>query len=350
MLHSIWRALSRGVYFIVWLAVAVLAVYPVLLWAQPEPPFRDFKARAVIEYNGVSVTIEGSLRCTRSLTWVPFGDLSIPPHGGNSYSWSDVGIGQRLADGSAVIVALHPPCHSPTHIEPFSYPDGTYPVVYWLDKADRPDRVEAYFDRSGYESPHAKLKLKHMEMTYTGRSVLPRFRATEAVRAVPWASQELDVRRDRAKFVAYLAITEPELDWSKRPRTVEILSKQASWRRFSKGNDRTAYEAVRRSPVSEFYLTCREFAENLRQKWCDAIRKALTVEVRGGRFILPKGRSTTGMAVFARDRRAAGQPVPFDLFGRQENINDLNNSIAPELFFEPDQRLLVGLKRYLLIW
>jgi hypothetical protein len=213
-----------------WLGVLGLAYWG-LLWAQPEPPFRDFAARAEIEYGGAPVTIEGTLRCTRSLTWLPFG-VPIPGHGGNSYSWSDVGIARRMADGSAVIVALHPPCHTPSRVEPFSYPDGAYPVVYWLDKADRPDRVEAYFDRSGYESGSARLKLKRVEMTYAGRSAMPRLAATNGVRAVPWTSQALEVRRDQANFVAYQAIVVPEQRWRTRSAAVEVLSRQETWRRF----------------------------------------------------------------------------------------------------------------------
>src|SRR5262245_41408834 len=203
------RSLPR---FVRWLGLLPF-LYVGLLWVQPEPPYQDFKARAEIEYNGVPITVEGFVRCTRSLPWVPFGLVGPPPHGGNSYDWSDVGIAKRLADGSGIVVALHPPCHVPSRVEAFSYPDATYPVVYWLDKADRPNRVEAYFDQSGYESAGAKLKLKHVEITYVGRSILPRLGTLEAVRAVPWVSQGLEVRRDRVQFAAYLAVLVPEEQW-----------------------------------------------------------------------------------------------------------------------------------------
>ena len=164
------------------------------------------------------------------------------------------GIAQQLADGSAVVVALHP-CHTPSRLEPFSYPDGTYPVVYWLDKADRPNRIEAYFDRSGYEAGSARLKLKHVEISYVGRSMMPRLGATQTVRAVPWTSRDLEVRRDRANFVAYLAVTISQEQWRKRAAAVEMLSTQETWRRFSDSDaDRAAYQAVAGFAGGEFFL------------------------------------------------------------------------------------------------
>jgi len=342
------RSLPRSVR---WLGLLGLA-YVGLLWVQPEPPFRDFRARADIECNGAPITIEGPLRCTRSLAWLPFGFPSIPPHGGNSYEWSDVGIAQRLADGSAVVVALHPPCHVPSRLEPFSYPDGIYPVVYWLDKADRPDRIEAYFDQSGYEAVSARLKLKHVEITYVGRSVMPRLGATETVRAVPWTSQDLQVRRDRSSFVAYLAIVVPEAQWRKRASAVEILSKQETWRRFSDRDvDRTAHEAVTAFPGGEFPLTCREFRDwySLQLPNCDAIRNALTLDAQDGRFTLRKGSSTRGMAIFVRrEQQVLGQPriTRFDLAGHEEQIVGFSRAV----FFDPEQRELISLKEHLLSW
>jgi hypothetical protein len=245
-----------------------------------------------------------------------------------------------MADGSAVVVALHPPCHAPQRVEAFSYPDGTYPVVYWLDKADRSDRIEAYFDRSGYEAPGARLKLKHVEITYVGRSILPRLGATETVRAVPWASQELKVRRDRFDFVAYLAVVIPEAQWAKRAGAADILSKQATWRRFSEGDpERAAYRAVAGILVSEFPLTCREFRDGYSRRLphCDAIRSALTLDAQDGRFILRKGASTTGLAIFARrEPQVLGKPrrTRFDLAGHEEQVV----SFARTVFFDPERR------------
>jgi hypothetical protein len=342
------KVLSRSVR---WLALLGLA-YVGILWVQPEPPFRDFKARADIEYDGRTITIEGPLRCTRSLPWVPFGLVGPPPHGGNSYDWSDVGIGRQLADGSAVVVALHPPCHTPSRIDAFSYPNGTYPVVYWLDKADRPDRVEAYFDRSGYEAAGARLKLKHVEMTYVGRSILPRLGATETVRAVPWTSRDLEVRRDRFNFVAYFAVVVREAQWAKRAAAAEILSRHATWRRFSeKDADRAAYQAVSGFFGSEFSLTCREFRDGYSRQLrnCDAIRGALTLDAQDGRFTLRKGASTTGIAVFVRrEQQVRGQPrtTRFDLAGHEEQVVGFSRPV----FFDPERRALISLREQLLSW
>ena len=167
-----------------WLAVLGLA-YAGLLWAQPEPPFRDFTARAEVRIQRHAPRHRGAA-ALHALAHLAALWHAVPgPHSGNSYAWSDVGIAARMADGSAVVVTLHPPCHAPSRIEPYAYPDGAYPVVYWLDKADRPERVEAYFDRSGYESAGARVKLKRVEMAFAGPSAMPRLRATSTERAVP---------------------------------------------------------------------------------------------------------------------------------------------------------------------
>jgi hypothetical protein len=344
MLGSIPRSVRR----IGWLAVLALA-YVGLLWVQPEPPFHDFKARAELEYNGATITIEGPIRCSRSLLWLPFGMPSMPGHGGgNAYRQADVGIAQKMQDGSAVVVALYPPCAAPSRLEPFFYPDGSYPVVYWLDNAHRPNRVEAYFDRSGYKAPSARVKLKQVEMAYVGRSIMPRLGTTETVRAVPWTSQNLDVQRDRVNFVAYLAAIVPEEEWRKRPGAVDILSKQESWRRFSpRDGDKTANQVVT-FPVGNFYLNCREFRDWLPS--CRDIQHAFTIDAEAGRFILRRDRPTTGIAVFTRrEQQPLGQPriTLFDLAGHEER---LVGDASYDVFYDPVQRVLTSLKEHFLHW
>jgi len=184
--------------------VAVVGMVAYGMYYLEDPTKGEFLRNLVFDERAYEVTVdlvvEGEpLTITRTINCVPFlsgVELKIR----QSWKASLESFGERLASGSAVIVAAPPLCGVAEisfgeNSKSLPIPDEYRPLIRWVDNPDHPTVIEDYIARGYFELPNARLR-------YQGMSA----------RAVPYQSSAMEFE---------------ELDWFSAGRS-SALNQSAS--------------------------------------------------------------------------------------------------------------------------
>ena len=186
-------------------------------WA---PGYQWYSVRADFEVAGKPVSLGGIVECERSTPF--FFPYMIGP---NAIETGPKTFAAELETGGVLMISPPSACgRSKSSVEE-AFPEGWYPLVYWIDDPDRPQRGEVYFSQTYYRQPDARVRLLGFEAKYigTGPSLLLR---PEGYRTrmglwfeVPWL-----VNRQPPGLRGYVITIAEEDLWSPVPGLRKALS------------------------------------------------------------------------------------------------------------------------------
>lgn len=150
----------------VWIAGEVIAGYLGL-----PPAYHWTSVVAEFDVNGQRVDVGGIAECERH-----FGSLLerfVPTERRLPWKTRSFAYATGLDDGSVLLIRPPVPCGRWNRPLTDYLPDDFYPLVYWLDDAEAPSRMEVYFSKQYYERPDARIRLIDFRVRRLGIGFTP---------------------------------------------------------------------------------------------------------------------------------------------------------------------------------
>jgi len=286
---------------VVWLFLAVVGIYwyfgagEVYLGFSDKPRFHWYSIRADFEVAGKPVSVGGVIECARKAPDLP--PFNVHFGRGNPYDPSNEAFAAPLETGGVLMIAPPQTCGHPHASIDVDFPEGYYPLVYWLDDPETPSHMEVYFSDVYYEQPNARVVLKGFEAERLGwrafswSSLLGNRQLETLYELVPWF-----VDREPFWFRGYLTVMAGPDELAEVPGLLDALDNLGSLATISK-DDALIVEANRAKKLDEIFHP-------------DSYRNSKVISRYGCRFA--KSRSLDRCAAF--DRTFGMIPDP-DSFG-----------------------------------
>jgi len=131
-----------------------------------KPRFHWYSIRADFEVAGKPVSVGGVIECARKGPDLP--PFNLGSGRGNPYDPSNEAFATPLETGGTLFISPPQTCGHPHASIDVDFPEGYYPLVYWLDDRERPSRMEVYFSDAYYKQPNARVVFKGFEAQRLG--------------------------------------------------------------------------------------------------------------------------------------------------------------------------------------
>lgn len=202
------------------------------------PAYHWYSVQADFDVDGTPVSVGGVVECKRKglgilAQWFTSGPTGVYRSGVHTFA-------ERLQDGSVLMMKPQTPCGSPDVPISRQFPDGFYPLVYWLDDAESPTHIELFFSLDYYARPDARVRFKGFTAERLGAAPSFLFRPwahksqAKLPGTVPWLSH-----REPPGFRGYVATVVDEDLWRNIPGLDVTVERIATLTLFDKWVDLT---------------------------------------------------------------------------------------------------------------
>ncbi|MDJ0942452.1 MAG: hypothetical protein QNJ30_03255 [Kiloniellales bacterium] len=148
------------------LVLSVLLLTSACIGARGTPAYHWYSVRADFEVEGEAVSLGGVVECVRKgPDFFPYNFGSGP---GNLFNVRNRAFAAKLATGGVLLMSPLTACSRWQGGLDDTFPEGYYPLVYWVDDPDRPSRAEVYFSDTYYAQKDARVRFKGFEAKRLG--------------------------------------------------------------------------------------------------------------------------------------------------------------------------------------
>ena len=214
------------------------------------PAYYWYSVRADFEVAGKPVSVGGVVECERRAPdFFPFNVGSGP---GTPFKVRSKTFATKLDTGGVLLISPPVACASWRAGFKDDFPGGWYPLVYWLDDPETPQRGEVYFAETYYRQPEARVRFLGFEARSLGTGAFW-FLRPEGYRSpwrlfaeVPWLE-----KRQPATLRGYIATIVDEVVWGDVPGLREALAPYRELTHITQDSEIRA-NMVKADALSEF--------------------------------------------------------------------------------------------------
>lgn len=264
------------------------------------PLYRYYNIAAKIEKDARVYDVKGQIAC-RHNAWplLLLGIGSITIDGGSSYSATSYAVGFQFEDGEGIL--LRPDelnCGGKGHFEHVD--QYAFPLVYWLNNARKPTRIEAYFVPSYYQQRDARLRVLEYSMEERGTALFYGFWGDDLGKNEDFAWL-FDSGKNR--FGGVVATFSNENEWGEISGLKDLIGTVDSLQKYSAENiPTTAIEKLEKklSGGGNFGAFSRRNEGYCRKKEevCEREERTYGATLSGRNLTIIQGRASKGNVMF----------------------------------------------------